>query len=289
MIDQQTVNAPARPAVQQKWLFHTKEFQSLHATKGVFRTYYQYREEQVLASLRCILQDNVATASSAGPFGCMELDPDAAVSDFLQYVTDDLASKNVRQLSLTLFPEVYDPVSFERQQKACMTFDFKREGTISHRLVPVTHEDSEPLANNDWRARGNTISEFRVTQEPLQQYPKIMQLLGKNTQGELSATTNAYINHFPGETLLFAVRDGAKFCALAVVVRMGPGVLYTVQLEQLDDYENRDPLVSAFQFLYEWAELNGMRWIDLGEVSLNLHHKIGTILSNGERWVRKWS
>lgn len=289
----QTTEYPARPAYRTKWLFHRKENQLFGLSNASVRTFYQYDDDQVLASLRCIIRDNAASASSVGPYGCMELEPGANPHQFLTYILNELDSRGIRQLSLTLFPEIYDRESFDFQQQTLQQLGFKREATLSHLFIPISVEENEHLANNDWRSVANTISEFRVSQEPLDQYEKILKLLDRNLSDQgASLDTGAvqkYRMIYPEGTMLFAVRDGARFCAMAAVTKMGPDIIYLHELYQLEEYVDRAPLIALFQFLYEWSELNGIRLIDLGEVPFNLQHRIGTVQGTGERWVYKWS
>ncbi len=286
-----TVRNPVRPVYSPQWLFHRPEFIT-SITQSAVRSFYQYSDERVLAVLRCLLQDGSAFAAPDDLYGCMELHAAADPLKFMEYVKDQLAEEGVTKLSLTLYPEEYDRESCLQQREVLEQSGFRKEGTITHRLITVTEEENEPLASRDWRENADHLTDFTVTQEPLGQFEKIDRLVRRsgiqednNGAEQLLPTC---LSKFPEETVLFAVREGAKYCALGVFIQTGPGMLYTLHLSQLEEYAERLPLVSLLQFVYEWAELREMRYIDLGQVGMELYNQIGMGQGTGERWVRTW-
>lgn len=285
-----TIRIP-RPAYTSRWLFHRPAFlQSGH--EGTLRSFYQYTDQKVTAAMHCLITGPTAHTAAEGFYGSLELDTVADPDRFMSYVSDELASAGVDRLAVTLFPEEYDPESWRRQRTFFEDHAFRREGMITHRLVAVTNEDDEPLAGNDWRSGDINLPDFSVTQEPLDQYDKIMRLIQRsdvqNGSNGHDQSVSSCMAAFPEKVYLFAVREGAKYCALGVFLEVGPGILYTLHLAQLEQSEERKPLVALFQFVYEWAELQDLRYIDLGQIGLNLKEDIGLIQASGERWVKSW-
>jgi len=283
--------APVRPTYATQWLFHKEEFLRI-TTHHPVRTFYQYSADEVKAMLRCAIQDTSAVAAPGGYYGFAEIQPSADMPAFLKYVQGDLRDSGVTRLTLTLFPEQYDPAKWKAQRNALLDADFKLEGSMNHRLIPVTLEENEQLASNDWRSRVDTLNEFSVTQEPLDQYQKIGQLIQRS---ETSTSVNgnddfveSLLSGFPEEALLFAVRDGVKYIGMAVILQVGPGILYTLHISQLQEYADKKPMLDLFQFVYEWAEYRDISYIDLGQIAFGYDDNVGMEQCTGERWVSTW-
>ncbi len=286
-----TLDVPVRPAYKTKWLFHQPDFLKIN-TGEQLRTFYQYNEKEVLGMLRCLLDGSSADAARNTFYGCMELENGVQAGKFIQYVTSELQEGAVNSLSMTLFPRQYDPAAWTMQRNALQENDFNIEGSITHRLIPVSADDDEQLASNDWRSAANNITDYSVTQEPLDQYHKITKLIRlSETIDEANGDDSLVdycISHLPEHTMVFAVRDGARYCGAGVFLEIGPGILYTLQLLQIGEYDDRRPLTALFQFIYEWAELHDLRYIDLGQIASLVQDNIGMIQGTAERWVRKW-
>ncbi len=286
-----TDQVPVRPAYTTQWLFHKEEFLRLTSNKPL-RTFYQYSPNEVTAMLRCSIQDSSADASPGGFYGFAEIQPSANMPAFLNYIQEELSRSGISRIALTLFPEQYDPENWKRQRDALLEAGFRVEGSMNHRMIPVTMEENEQLSSNDWRMGARTLHEFSITQEPLDQYDKIAQLIHRSETNVARNGDDAYVEkflaNFPEETLLFAIREGVKYCGMAVLLQVGPGILYTVHIAQLEAYEEKKPMLDLFQFVYEWAEYRDYRFIDLGQIAFGYDDNVGMVQCTGERWVRTW-
>jgi hypothetical protein len=74
----------------------------------------------------------------------------------------------------------------------------------------------------------------------------------------------ALFQHFPDQYRLFTVRDGSRLAALALGVRVSPGILYYFYPADDPAYQTYSPTVLLLTGMYGYAQLQGYALLDLG-------------------------
>lgn len=274
------------PTYHSPWLFHQQAFRKFSG-EADWRNYYQYSDAGVLAALHCSLHDDQADTKGAGLFGCLDLFEGADAGRFLSYVTEDLDSRGIKELSVTVFPELYDEDAAILQRQAFHSAQFLLENGGRNALIDVVGE-------SEWKALEDVPEDMGLAQEPLDQLHRIHQIFEQQEDRRVRtdhldfSRIERLVQAFPEQSYLFVVRNGAVPCAFGIVLDIGGGVLHTAYLEQLNDHFAFDPLLGLLQHLYEWAKMRDYKWIDLGESSLDLGDKVDCRHVSRERWVKRW-
>ncbi|KAA0989656.1 GNAT family N-acetyltransferase [Dyadobacter aurulentus] len=69
---------------------------------------------------------------------------------------------------------------------------------------------------------------------------------------------------FPENFLIFTVTSGASVIAMIITVKVSKSILYNFLSSYLPDYGSFSPIVLLVQTIYEFAQQNGFKILDLG-------------------------
>jgi hypothetical protein len=231
--------------------------------------------DRVAATFVLHERDGTGVSPCRAPFGSIALDPHVPFDalDRLVRAADDAArQRGLRQIRVVSYPFCYAP-----EASALLTAAFTANGyavavTDLNFHLPVTAEPLEGRLHPSERRRLRKCRRagLHFAEEPAPDLPHLYGFIADCRRRRGFPVTldyagfEALFRHFPDQYRLFTVRDGSRLAALAVGVRVSPGILYYFYPADDPAYHAYSPTVLLLAGLYGYAQSHGYGLLDLG-------------------------
>jgi Acetyltransferase (GNAT) domain len=256
------------------FLFNRKAHLLLQSKTGWF--VYGLKEnysKKILVKISFCLNDGVASSPCRAPFGGWEIDGRVTIKQacyFINELIDDLKSRGIGKLEITNSPMSYQPFAGKLFLQVAKKIGFKSQQEVSSVISvdAIPFERKIVIAKKQKLLKGE--ARFIFYQESLSQLKSIYSFIKACRQERNQTLSMSYsqikntVTSFPQDYFLFSVKEGERFAAAAIVVRVSDKILYTFYYAHARHFDKVSPVVFLMKNLYSFAKKNKFRMIDLG-------------------------
>jgi hypothetical protein len=230
---------------------------------------------QVAATFVLYERDGDGVSPCRAPFGGIALDrqvPFDALDRLVKAVDGVARQRGLREIRVVSYPFCYAP-----EASALLTAGFAANGyavafTDLNFHIPVTGEPLEGRMHPSERRRLRKClrAGLHFAEEPTPDLPHLYGFVADCRRRRGFPVTLDYAGfetlffRFPNQYRVFTVRDAGRLAALAVGVRVSPGILYYFYPADDPAYQAYSPTVLLLAGLYGYAQSHGYGLLDLG-------------------------
>lgn len=234
-----------------------------------------------LADGRCtfFFRGQQAVSPLAAPFGSIEFAPtlpDTVLVALIRQLTDSARSAGAASVRLVNYPSCYAPIQTARLLRRLAEQGFQTTATYENFHLSITQQafGHYIVPAEQRRLRKCRAAGFRFAQWFSPDLSAVIRFIEQVHQQRNHAETIAstqltqLIQTFPDRFPLFGVWDVDRLIALAVTVRVSPGILYYFLPVSDPAYDAYSPMVLLIDGLWMYCQQQSIALLDLG-VSLN--------------------
>ncbi len=232
------------------------------------------RGSKTIASISFNITGTDACSPFRAPFGGFEIHeavPEQVLETWwCQGIVEALRKRGVKKIEIKGSPKILNENLFsavdELMQKQNAT---KQDEVASILLVDGNSFQKKITAAKRQRLEKNR-SAFTFKKIPLSQITSVYHFLAacrKERGRKLSLTlpgVRALAKEFTRHMMLFGVEAENEWAAQALVLRESKDVWYTFYYSHLQKFNKQSPTVFLIEQIYQLAQSNGVRWINLG-------------------------
>lgn len=224
-------------------------------------------------------RDHQAVSPLAAPFGSIEFNPalpDTILGELIEQLIDSAKSAGATSVRLVNYPSCYAPDQTARLLYQLARHGFQTTATYENFHLSITQQAFEHyiVSAEQRRLRKCRTAGFRLAQWSSPDLTVVTHFIEQVHQQRNHAETIAptqltkLIQTFPDRFPLFGIWDVDRLIALAVTVRVSPGILYYFLPVSDPTYDGYSPMVLLIDGLWTYCQQQSIALLDLG-VSLN--------------------
>ncbi len=230
---------------------------------------------------RCtfFLRGQQAVSPLAAPFGSIEFDPalpDTVLEELIEQLIDSAKAAGAKSVRLINYPGCYAPAQTARLLYQLGRQGFRTTAAYENFHLSITQQAFEQyiVSAEQRRLRKCRTAGFRFAQWSPPDFTAVTCFIEQVHQQRNHAETIApaqltqLIQTFPAQFAIFGVWDIDRLIALAVTVRVSPGILYYFLPVSAPAYDAYSPMVLLIDGLWTYCQQQSIALLDLG-VSLN--------------------
>lgn len=262
--------------VVEESIFHHPLHLRLQAPKGWYSFYIiNEKSKTIHGCVNFHVEGSAATSHCRSPFGSYlfsESVPRSVLAEFLSFVEIKLKTPPITQVILKNSALLYDPDQVHMLESILEEKLYIVQQEETSALIPITNLTFESILHLSEKKRLRKCRDagliFRM--EPLEKLRDVYDFLLecrslKNynlsmTYDELYRTTTTFPQHF----ILTTVAHGDTLVAANISIRVNSKVLYNFYHDHSKEYDALSPVVLLNQGLYQYAQKQKIKWIDLG-------------------------
>jgi hypothetical protein len=247
---------------------------SLAQTARGWKRFDLLRGAKIVASISFNISDTTACSPVRAPFGGFEIRE--AVNDQVietwwhQSIVEDLRTLGVKRVEIKSPPKILDENLFNAVDGLLQ----KQNPAKQDEFASMLSVDGNAFRKKITAAKRHRLeknrSAFTFKKIPLSQIGAVYHFLSlcrKERGHQLSLTlpkVRALAKVFPRHVMLFGVQVDNEWGAMALVLRESKDVWYTFYYSHLQKFNKQSPTVFLIEQIYQCAQNNGVRWINLG-------------------------
>lgn len=233
-------------------------------------------QKQLKASLQLFRQGDTFVSPWLAPFGHIELSPDIQFEElvfFLKNLQEYLAEQGGERLQLKAYPDAYAPNLAPMLTQALLNEGFQILESNLNQHLPVRSEIAfKDLLHHSEKRRLHKAQKAglkaSIWQNPdLAEAYRFIAAARKRKGYPMSMSWQAFeqmFRHLPEYYRVHTVRQTNTIAALTVSVRVNSQILYNFYPADNPDYLHYSPTVSLNAHLYDFAQKEGFKLLDLG-------------------------
>ncbi len=238
----------------------------------------------------CHFQCDEKTASSPfqAPFASIYLNEDIRFeiyTRFIHLMTDHLKHQGYAKIYLKHYADFYSPYPPDKLITALFFEGFQIVQTDINHYLKVTDQLFDKVVHPMQKRRIKKCIRCRhifkqhSNNELESVFRKIQDLrMQKNIPVNISLNKlKALFTQFPDRYHLFSVQDGEKIIAATCMVSVNAATLYNFLPASDENYKSSSPMVYLIKNIYEFAQKNHYRFLDLGISSIKNQPQSGLI------------
>lgn len=235
------------------------------------------RTKKVAARISFNLQNGKALSPFRAPFGGLEVYDKVPLHDlveFIRLVEADLVQQGIKSILIKSFASLY-------HQTASLVFDVFCEADYTHRkeltsVIPIDGKSFErkiKLSERQKLRKSKNLFQFKqIDQNHLQEIYCFLLACRHERNQTLSLSLKEIIklgNLFSERIYLFNVHNQQGIAAACIALKVSDQVLYTFYYGHQKRYDKVSPVVWLMSGIYDFAQQNNFRCIDLGGTIVN--------------------
>lgn len=238
----------------------------------------------------CHLQGvgNVALSPFQAPFASIYQQEEIRfeiILKFIRLMTSQLKQMGYNRVYLKHYPDFYAHYSSDKLITALFFDGFQIKQTDINHYLKVSRLPFEKIAKpmqrrrikkclrQEYKFQCHSNKELDIVFRKIQDFR-----MQKNIPVNINSTTlQMLFNRFPDRYHLFSVSDGERMIAVTCMVSVNKKILYNFLPASDPDYSSTSPMVFLMKNIYEFAQSNHYRFIDLGISSIKNQPQSGLI------------
>lgn len=223
--------------------------------------------------------DGIAYSPYSAPFGSIEFSPDISedvLIDFFDYVDNALKGMGIRKIVIKHYASFQAPHTVNKIKKSFKLSGFKiLETNINHHLIVDSHSFTygihpmEKRRLNKCKKAGMII---RNTEwDELMNIYEFIASCRAEKQLEINISREDFLkafSKFPEQYRVFTGLINGKIAAATVIVKVNKEIIYNYLPAFSKAFNTYSPLVMLMEGVYNYAQKNGYKFIDLGVSSI---------------------
>ncbi len=256
------------------YLFNSSTHLELQSKKGwtVFEL-FDHEKKCVAARISVCVQAGIAKSPMKAPFGSLEVYARVSTSYlkiFLAVVEVILQQEKVTSLEIRSYPEQYNIKQAHTIKKIVTELGFTTSSEISSAIIvdKKSFVSKIAMAKKQRLKKSQGVFHFKqVGLDELNQTYRFISRCRKEKGYTLSMTLAALkktVSVFKAKFFFFQLVNGTEIVAAAIVIQVSDSILYTFYYSHAQKYDKLSPVVFLLSGIYEFAQKNKMKLIDLG-------------------------
>ncbi len=234
---------------------------------------WQLVKEKPIGQIYFYINKNIATSGHQSTFGSFDIDEHVTEDELFAItntVVDELRRKEVTEIVIRQYPSYFN-------QSTLVDLVLKKIGFVKKTIeinqhIEVTEKPFASLVKRNVKKKINQCedSKFTFSIESIKNLKAIYELVldtrtRKNYTISMSLPElNLVVNACSGNFLLFALRDKGTLIAASVSIIVSTNTIYNFYHADAFAYRTKSPLTLLVQYIYEYCQINGYQYLDLG-------------------------
>jgi hypothetical protein len=232
------------------------------------------------ASIHFIVVNDVARSPLRGPFGSIEFAetlPANVLFQFIEFVEDQLAKKNVKKIVIKNPPQLIHGNKAAIFYTSLFNLGYGVEDAEVGSVIQVNASPYHTLIDT-WEKRrlrqadqgGLTLRELEISAlgEVYDFIKKCRDEKGYKLSMSFAQLNEAALK-FPSHYYLFGVYENNELAAASVAIRVKKNTLYNFYTAHNEKFDNLSPVVILIEGLYNYAAAKAIVFIDLGTSAID--------------------